>query len=60
MNLTVYDLQGRRIAAPFNHSMLAAGPHSVSLRPTGWPDGFYFCRLDTDGGHATQKFVVLR
>jgi hypothetical protein len=60
VNLTVYDLQGRRVASLLSRAALAAGPHSISLQPAGWPGGVYFCRLDGSGATATRKFVVIR
>jgi hypothetical protein len=60
VTLTVYDLQGRRVASLLSRAPLAAGPHSISLQPAGWPGGVYFCRLDGSGATATRKFVVIR
>jgi hypothetical protein len=59
VSLTVFDVQGRRVAAPLNKALQSAGTHSVPLRVAGWPQGFYFLRLEAGGVAATRKVVVI-
>jgi hypothetical protein len=60
VSLTIYDLQGRRVAALLQHEVQEAGPHSVSIRTEAWRTGAYFVRLDAQGTVRTEKIVVLR
>ena len=60
VDLTVFDVHGRRVASPVPHQPKPAGDHEVSIRTSDWPAGFYFCRLEVAGMVATRKFVVLK
>lgn len=58
-DLRVFDLAGRQVA------VLAAGPraagrHEMTLRATDWPAGLYVVVLQTSGGVARQKVLLLR
>ena len=62
--LTVYDVQGRRVAALADRTM-AAGPHRVtwdgrSADGRALPAGVYVVRLVSDAGAATVKLTLLR
>jgi hypothetical protein len=59
VDLTVFDLQGRRVSSLLRRSRYTAGIHDVPLTTAGWPEGFYFLRLESGGRSATRKFVVL-
>lgn len=58
--LTVFDLQGRRMATLLDGSPMAAGEHVVPVRTSAWPAGCYLARLEADGVATTRKMVVLR
>ena len=62
--LTVFDLQGRRIATLIDGT-LDAGPHQAlwsgedAGRPATKP-GLYFVRLEADGRRFTKRFATMR
>jgi len=58
--LSVYDVQGRRIAMPLNHSLVQSGPHDVPMQLDGWKAGVYLYRLEAGGRTAARKMVVVR
>ena len=60
VNLSVYDLQGRRLEALVADQTMAPGLHQVPFRTTGWPIGCYFCTLEVAGTRYTGKVVVVR
>jgi len=60
VNLTVFDLQGRRVASLLSRAVRPAGLNQVSMRADGWRAGVYFCRLEAAGSTATRKFAILR
>jgi len=59
VTLSVYDLQGRRVATLLDHVFLAAGPHDVPVQSGRWKPGVYLYRLKAGGRSATRKMVVL-
>ena len=60
VSLTVYDLQGRRVASLLSHAARPAGLNQISMPADGWRAGIYFCRLEAAGAIATRKFAILR
>jgi hypothetical protein len=58
--LTLFDVQGRRIASPLNHALLQPGPHNVSLSLAALSPGMYLYRLEAGGTVATRKLLVIR
>jgi nitrite reductase/ring-hydroxylating ferredoxin subunit len=60
VSVSVFDLQGRRIASPLRDELRAAGVHEVQVRTEGWREGFYFCLVEAGGERATRKLVVLK
>ncbi len=60
VTLSVYDLQGRRVATPLNRSVLPAGDHRVEVSTQAWRPGMYLCRLEEAGRVASRKIVVVR
>ena len=60
VDLTIYDVRGRRVESVIPGLLRTAGEHQVPLRTSDWPAGFYFCRLQTTETTITRKFVVLR
>lgn len=59
VDLTVFDVQGRRVSSLLRRTAYAAGAHDVPMTAAGWPEGFYFLRLEAGGRAVTRKFVVL-
>lgn len=59
VDMAVFDLQGRRVSSLLRKSNYAAGVHNLPMRTSGWPEGFYFLRLEFGGRTVTRKFVVL-
>jgi len=58
--LTIYDLQGRLIATPLEHTQRPAGPQFVTVGVGGWPAGCYLYRLEAGGASATRKMLVIK
>lgn len=59
VNLTVYDLLGKEIAALVNEK-LSPGNYEVEWNASGYPGGTYFYRLITDNFSDTKKMVLLK
>ncbi len=60
VTMTVYDIQGRRIALVSDGSM-TAGSHTIEFAvPAGMSSGVYFMRASGNGTSATSRFTVLR
>jgi hypothetical protein len=60
VTVEVFDLQGRRMAAPLRDDPRSAGTHEVVLATNRWPEGAYFCRLLAGSAALTRKLVVVR
>jgi hypothetical protein len=58
--LSIFDLQGRRVATPMKDQQRPAGPQSVEIHVGGWPIGCYVCRLVVGGRSATRKMLVVK
>jgi len=59
VELTVFDLAGRRVATPVDDN-LTAGRHEVSWNCVEIPSGVYLYRLETAAGSLTRRLVVSR
>jgi hypothetical protein len=59
VSVELYDVQGRRAAAPLEHVTLAAGPHSVSVEVGDQRPGVYFCRLSANGTMLTRRLLIV-
>ncbi|MBI5711672.1 MAG: T9SS type A sorting domain-containing protein [Candidatus Eisenbacteria bacterium] len=59
VTLSVYDLQGRRVATLLDHVLQAAGRHDVPVQADRWKPGVYLYRLEARGRSATRKMVVV-
>jgi uncharacterized repeat protein (TIGR01451 family) len=59
VNLTVFDVLGRRVATLVNGN-LAAGQHQVQFEASSLPSGMYLYRLTTPKGAMTQKMMLLK
>ena len=59
VNLGVYDLSGRRVAALLNERM-EPGEHSEIFDGTALPSGLYFARLTTPDQAITQKLLLVK
>jgi hypothetical protein len=60
VTLSVYDVQGRRVAALLDHEPQSAGRHDVPVRTGAWRPGVYLYRLEAGGRSATRKMLVVR
>ncbi len=58
--LSIFDVQGRRIATPLARAQLQAGQHIIPLKTEGWMPGMYLYRLETGGRSATRKMLLVR
>ncbi len=59
VELSVYDLSGRRVTSLVNSDM-TAGRHEVSWSCADVESGVYLYRLETEAGSITQRLVVSR
>ncbi len=59
-SITIFDVQGRRVARPLDRAVQSAGRHELMLEASRWPRGFYFCLLEAGPTRSVRKFVVLR
>lgn len=60
ISLKVFDLSGRQVATVAG-GRYPAGRHAVEFDATGLASGVYFYRLQSAGGHAlTRKMVLMR
>jgi hypothetical protein len=59
VNLTVYDILGRRVAVLANEKM-GAGSHDVKFDGTGLATGVYFYRIQAGSFVETRKLLLLR
>ncbi len=58
VQLEIYDMSGRMIACPLNHSC-SAGEHSVNLFEE-LPSGIYIANLKVENKTVTRLFAVLQ
>ncbi len=58
--LTIYDIQGRRVATPLNGAVIQPGPHEVNLPLGTLRPGMYLYRLEAGSRTATRKMLVVR
>lgn len=56
--LEVFDLAGRRVAAPLD-AVLGAGPHEADLDVSGLAPGVYLYRVRTGTGERSRRMLVL-
>jgi len=59
VTLSVYDIQGRRVATLLDHVFQEPGRHDVPVRTDRWKPGVYLYRLEAGGRSATRKMVVV-
>jgi len=60
VTLSVYDLQGRRVASLLDHVFQGAGRHDVPVQADRWNPGVYLYRFEAGGRSVTRKLVVVR
>jgi hypothetical protein len=62
VDLSIHDLQGRRIATVLCHRILPAGTQQIPWKAAGVlpATGRYFYRLHTDWGDAAGRLVFLK
>ncbi len=59
VNLTVYDLSGRRVAELVN-GFREAGSHEITFNGSGLPSGIYFYRLTVKDHTAVGKMLLVK
>lgn len=60
VRISVFDLAGRHVASILDKT-IAGGSHEISWTPTAdQASGVYFVRLETQGGAASTRFVLVR
>jgi hypothetical protein len=59
VDLTVFDIQGRRISSMVSRVRQDPGIHQVTVGTSGWPAGCYLYRLTANGRSITRRMVVL-
>lgn len=57
VSISVFDITGNKIRDVFN-GVSRLGNHSVNMELDNLNSGIYFCRIDTDKGGKTVKFIV--
>jgi hypothetical protein len=60
VELSVYDVGGRRVATVLDRSDSAPGPGVAETNVATLPSGVYFVRLRAEGRSLARKLVVLR
>jgi hypothetical protein len=60
VTLSIYDVQGHRMAQPLDHILEQPGVYDVPVRSDPWKPGMYFYRLVAGDRSAARKFVVLK
>jgi hypothetical protein len=63
MNISIYDLKGRRIGS--KKAYYATGSQDISLTSVGFnsqsfPSGVYFCKAESGDTKITKKFILLK
>jgi uncharacterized protein (DUF1501 family) len=59
VELTVYDLNGRKVSALVNHRV-RAGEHSIVFDASSLPSGVYFYKLVTPSHSQTRKMTLIK
>jgi hypothetical protein len=59
VDLTVYDLRGRRVSTIFR-GVLPAGRHDFVFDGSGLASGAYVCRLRTDKGVESRRMTLVK
>jgi hypothetical protein len=60
VNVTVYDVKGRRVATLADGEKMPAGFSSLSLNSREFASGVYFVKLSTPRASLTRKITVVR
>ncbi len=59
VNLSIYDITGKKVAEVFNRRLLA-GQHSEVWNGAGYSSGVYFYVLTTDKYRSARKMILLK
>ncbi len=59
IKLIIYNLLGRQVATLVDQSV-QTGIHTITWNAGNYPSGIYFCRLESNGFHQTQKLLLLK
>ena len=60
VTLEIFDLEGRKVAAPLTGSQLEAGSHQIELTLTDLPSGSYIYRARIGDVHKAGKLLRLK
>jgi uncharacterized delta-60 repeat protein len=60
VSLEVFDLQGRRVAAPLESEPQEVGTHEIQVRTASWPAGCYLYRIEAGRTVMRRKMLVVR
>ena len=60
VNVTVYDVKGRRVATLADGEKMPAGSSTLSLNSREFASGIYFVKLSTPSASLTRKITVVR
>jgi hypothetical protein len=60
VQVSVFDVAGRRVEDLLEERWLVAGEHQVDFRSAGLASGVYWCRLQAGADVVTRKLVVRR
>jgi hypothetical protein len=61
VDVSIFDVQGRRIARPVSEALVEPGTHETIWDPAGARHlpGVYFARMQTPGRTLLQRFVLI-
>lgn len=57
--IELYDMQGRKLKTLRAPALVQAGQQQFSFDISGLPQGYYFCRLQTNEGMLTRKLSLI-
>lgn len=60
VNLIIYDVTGREVAALVNNELQPAGYYTITFNAINLSSGVYFCRLVAGDFVSTKKLVLLK
>ncbi|MDD5088555.1 MAG: S8 family serine peptidase [bacterium] len=60
VDVTVFDVLGRRVATLLDHAALSAGSHQIAWNADDVATGVYFVRLQAAGATQTQKILLVK
>lgn len=58
VSLRILDMNGREIERVISGTVYEPGRYLLNVHSDHWPEGFYFCRLETNTGKETKKVIL--